>query len=216
MDSHFWNSHYQKFDEQAATPFCEQVGSLQIRDDDFVYELGCGNGRDALRLTDLAAKYVGLDMSVEAISATESRLASAGSLGRGSARVCDFTSVDWQGLCSEGIKESGRLVLYSRFSLHSITALQEDSLFSTIQSFESAPVLLLVEARTVFDELFGEGTEVERNAFVSDHFRRFLDPEEFRERVNTQMKVEYFEVSRGFAKYKAEDPQVLRMVATSE
>ena len=39
--------------------------------------------------------------------------------------------------------------------------------------------LFCIEARTINDPMFGEGTNVGVNEFFTDHYRRFLDLEEF-------------------------------------
>ena len=69
----------------------------------------------------------------------------------------------------------------------------------------------MIEARTIHDELYGKGEQVARNAFMSDHFRRFIDPQEFLEKVSKNFTVDSFKVERNFAPYKDEDPMVMRI-----
>ena len=52
-----------------------------------------------------------------------------------------------------------RLVVYSRFSLHSDDEDAENLLLAHLASIQNRRLLVLIEVRTVLDELYGVGTE---------------------------------------------------------
>ena len=74
--------------------------------------------------------------------------------------------------------------------------------------------LFFIEIRSIHDELFGQGSAVSENSFVTDHYRRFVNFETFVSRVESAgFKVIYKLQSKGLATYKTEDPMVIRLIA---
>ena len=120
-------------------------------------------------------------------------------------------------LCDEKSLENVSFdVIYSRFSLHSIRRVEEDKVLDFVQSNLKGGGLFLVEARSTEDELCGEGTPVkgEKMAFMSDHFRRFIDIGEFVTRLQERgMEIVQQKKGRGMAVFGEEDPVVIRVVA---
>ncbi len=205
--STFWDQHYTDFSEGSPSPFCLTVTSELLVQSDSVLELGCGNGRDGLTLIDSVDFYTGVDLSVKAIENTEVRFSKAGvSPERYSLITGDFSRVDFDKLSAE------RLVVYSRFSLHADSEVAEGKLLKHLAGYRGGPLLVCIEARTIFDELYGQGEQLERNAYMTDHYRRFIVPDEFREKVAKNFLVHSFEVDRGFAPYENEDPVVMRII----
>ena len=84
-----------------------------------------------------------------------------------------------------------------------------------LAAVESAPMLVCIEARTVRDELFGQGELAGRNTFITDHYRRFIEPEELKNKVDQRFEILDFQVGRGFAPYGDQDPEVMRIFFSS-
>ena len=105
--------------------------------------------------------------------------------------------------------------VYSRFTLHAITDDQEDELLTNVKEALSSGGILCIEARTIHDELFGRGTKVGHNAYeYNDHFRRFIDVDEFRDKLKDMgFDVEYIEEAQGFSKTADSDPVLMRVIA---
>jgi tellurite methyltransferase len=203
----FWDEHYMKYSNNTPSSFCNFVSERFLKNSDLVYELGCGNGRDGLRLATLASNYVGIDLSFNAI-ASGKRLFESMKVDeeKYNFRLENFSESEF------GENNKQRIIIYSRFSLHSDTEDAENSLLNKIISIDNSDCLIAIEARTIHDELFGKGREVGRNSFETDHFRRFIDPQEFLHKVLPNFEVCFFDVSNGFAKYQNEDPIVMRIV----
>ena len=71
-----------------------------------------------------------------------------------------------------------------------------------------------IEVRSVKDEFFGQGTEVEKDAFITDHYRRFVRIDEMLDELkHIGFNIEYSIESKGLAVYKDEDPSIIRIVA---
>lgn len=204
--SEFWDQHYLTFSEQDSSPFCNDVISKYLKPDDYVIEIGCGNGRDGLQISRHVNFYEGIDLSEPAVRAANRRFIDAGiPTSRFSIHQEDFSLVELSK------RDANRIVIYSRFSLHSDTEASENALLSKLLEHKGNELLVLVEVRTIFDKLFGVGKPLGRNEFATDHYRRFIDPEELRNKVRQNFEILDYQVSNGFAVYKNEDPIVLRI-----
>ena len=69
------------------------------------------------------------------------------------------------------------------------------------------------ESRTLDDELYGIGKRVGKHEFISTHYRRFIDPLILKQKLKKYFNIIYFRKSKGFAKFKKEDPCILRIIA---
>lgn len=174
-----------------------------------VVELGCGNGRDAGFLAERSHFYFGVDKSAEAVRATRKKLmALALDESRWKVAEADYSQIDWDSFVSE------TLIVYGRFSIHSDDQYAEDRLLRGIAESRHLNAKVVLEARTVHDELYGVGHQVARHAFVSDHYRRFIDPVEFQDRYADAFSITDFVMGRGLAPFGAEDPIVMRIELT--
>jgi len=204
--SDYWDKHYDGFIEQSPSNFSQWVSHKYLHPDDNLIEIGCGNGRDALLLAGKVKQYTGIDISEIALNSANSNMINKGfdnfKLIKGSFANLDEKLLDIY----------NRNILYSRFSLHSDTSEVEDKFLSKLHKFSNVNLLGLIEVRTIYDELYGVGNQVNEHAFVTDHYRRFIDPNEIYEKISSKFIVNYFELSRNFAPYKNENPTVLRIV----
>lgn len=209
----FWENHYKTFAVDEPSRFAQYVVSNYLSGGDVIVELGCGNGRDGLFLAKHVHRYVGVDQSHVAIEQARGNFAQATQ-----ENLCfelindDFVLFDFDSIASHAFESGKRLVVYSRFTLHSITQEQEDRLFAALAAVRGGDMLVLIEARTVLDELYGRGQQIGTHAYVTDHFRRFIDPDVFPERLPARFVVSSLETSRGFAEFGHEDPIVMRAV----
>lgn len=207
--STFWNQHYQNFDVSIASPFAVFCAQNYLFATDTVVELGCGNGRDAMFIAPKVRSYIGLDSSSVAIKALSEKAQVQGPVFNDKTK---FLEKDFTGqLFDELIGDGDRIVIYSRFSYHSVTYSAAAQLMINLQSI-SVPFSVMMEVRTIYDELYGQGREVGKHEFVTDHYRRFVDPEMFLNELNQSFDVSYFETSKGFAPFKDSDPKVLRTI----
>jgi hypothetical protein len=72
---------------------------------------------------------------------------------------------------------------------------------------------LFIEVRTVYDELYGVGKKLKKNEYLTSHYRRFIDPMIFKKQIEKKFSIKLFKIRRNFAKYKNENPLVLRIIA---
>lgn len=208
MDNkHFWENHYKEFTNLSPSAFCLHCMDKVLSEHDTLIELGSGNGRDGLELAHTVNKYIGFDSCPTAIDLFGKAIEQSSlSPEKVILKVGDFTSFDFNQLLSN------RIAIYGRFSLHAIDYASQSRLLNNLELLNTSDWICMIEARTIADELYGVGTEVGKHEFVTDHYRRFIDPKEFLSQILERFEVSYFEVSKGFAMYKGDDPTVMRIV----
>ena len=107
----------------------------------------------------------------------------------------DFSSFDY------GSFTNGPFSIYSRFTLHAINYKEEKRLLEHLYNSRRLKHLL-IEARSINDQLYGEGEEIGLHEFVTSHYRRFIDPKEIKTKLAKYFNIISFEESQGFAKTK--------------
>ena len=208
IQSEYWDNYYSKSTFEVPSPFCEYVIKKYLQKSDSVIEIGCGDGRDGIEISKYVHMYIGIDKSVKAITAANEKLERLSF----PSNLKEFKSASFEELDLNLVSTpQERLVVYSRFSLHADNESVEDKFFETLKKFNEGPLLVLIEVRTIYDELCGVGEMVGKNAYVSDHYRRFIDPKEYLSKLERSFKLIEFKISRGLARYKDEDPMVLRV-----
>lgn len=209
MQHPFWNKHYNTFQVQEPSDFSHHCAKRYLQKSDVLIEMGCGNGRDGIMLSSHVSRYVGIDSCPTAIEyfSRSIKQVSLNGQSRSDLLQADFTSIDF----NRFVEFPSRLALYSRFSLHSITYPEQHQLFENIKRI-SAPWVFMLEARTIYDTLYGIGRGIGPHEYETDHYRRFIDPDSFLSEIAQRFKVEYFEVADGYAVYKKENPVVMRAV----
>ncbi|MDA3854036.1 MAG: methyltransferase domain-containing protein, partial [Bacteroidales bacterium] len=106
--------------------------------------------------------------------------------------------------------------IYSRFTIHSINYEQEKNTMDWVKRHLNPGGLLLLEVRSIKDELFQEGTIVEDqdNAKITDHYRRFIRFDRLKQDIEKLgFDIIFSQESQGLAPYKDEDPMVIRIIA---
>lgn len=213
MEAKHWDQHYSSFRVMQPTLFAEFCSRHFLRAEDTLVEVGCGNGRDAQYVAPHVKSYYGLDVCPKAVDLCRKAIAHLYDAGAVESRVLntDASCFDFGAVAAP----EARTVVYSRFSIHSMNYQEEDRLLDALCKVRG-PLLVLVEVRTIFDTHYGEGTEVGSHEFVSDHYRRFVDPVSFVSRFSRVGMPIFTTISSGQAKFGNEDPIVLRAAFDSE
>jgi len=203
LNSKYWNVYYKK-KSLISKPsnfaiFCKK----KLKNyNGIVYDIGCGNGRDVIYFNRKRINCTGIDKSHQAILKSKKKFFSYKN---------NFIKKNFCNFFLKQIKDK-KFSVYSRFSLHSINYIIEKKLI-TILSKQKNLEYLFIECRTLDDELYGVGKKVGKHEFISDHYRRFIDPPVLLKKLKKKFKIIYFKKSRGFAKFKKEDPCALRIIA---
>lgn len=205
-DRKYWNKYYEGLVGEVTKPsdFCVEI-EKKLNPSSHIMELGCGNGRDSMYFLAKGHSVTAIDGSDEAIDILEKRIGN----NEKALFVCDdFVKC-------QALYQMQYDCIYSRFTLHAITDDQEDELLTNVKEALSSGGILCIEARTIHDEIYGRGIKVGHNAYeYNDHFRRFIDVDEFRGKLNAMgFDVEYIEEAQGFSKTDDSDPVLMRVIA---
>ncbi len=206
----YWDGFYaQKHPELEAPSSFARWCSERLRAGQTLFELGCGNGRDALFFAHWGLMVTACDRSEVAIATLNAREDLARFAHRPSFVVADMGALD--------DARSGALdAVYTRFTLHAVSAAQASRALAWGQRNLRAGGQLLIEVRSVLGSLFGKGEQVERDAFIHDgHYRRFVRREELEREVQALgLQIDASIESAGLAVFKDDDPVVIRLAAT--
>ena len=75
---------------------------------------------------------------------------------------------------------------------------------------------LFIETRSIKDDLCGVGKKIGKNEFVTDHYRRFINKKDLIKKLQKNFKIIYLKESKGFSKFKKEDPCLIRVIAVKK
>ena len=204
-DINYWERYYAAHKQ----PFAPSLFSRHVYDNymsrgDTCVELGCGNGRDAVFFEENGINITAYDQCAGEIGYLNSAHAKPGLRF-----ACgDFTNLD----VSNQYKH-----VYSRFTLHSITQKQQDSLLAWLTPSIESGGYFHVEFRGLGNDLhgLGEPVEGEPDAFIyEDHYRRFI----CREALASELERRGLEVldsieKKGFSPFNDTDEIFARITA---
>lgn len=208
-DESYWDAYYQdQFTKsggtvQAPSLFAHAMLENYMKKGNSLVELGCGNGRDSLYFAENGMNVTGIDVSEVAIR----------ELQRRNTNHCIFICDDF--VNAEAIYQIQYDYCYSRFTLHAINEEQETQILDKAYKMLKPDGYLFIEARSVHDEKFGKGQEVEKNAYIYDgHYRRFIDPAELKSKLeNIGFGIVEMDESDKFAPSDSERTVCVRVIA---
>jgi tellurite methyltransferase len=206
-DEDYWTQYYlsgsapdkpSNFAQYVATHYAENGLKLM--------ELGCGNGRDARFFAGMGLSVLAMDMCAAEIE----ELNKANDTHQNLEYVAgDFTSLS--------DAEEPFDLIYSRFTLHSVSAEGQERTLAWCSRNLAKGGKLLVETRGKKNELYGKGEPVEgeSDAFVFDeHYRRFVDFGEFKEDIKSAgLDIVEAAEATGFAPFQDTDYFFIRVIS---
>jgi SAM-dependent methyltransferase len=204
----YWDKFYLDFEETKESDFArfctDKISDLS---DFIIIELGCGNGRDSIYFNSLNIPLFSFDLSEVAIDRLQKMR-----LNNSTFIVCDFKNVNSLSEKLNDVAQNRIRVFYCRFSMHCVNETVENKLLNWLAKNMSKNDNFFIESRTEFDELFGKGVAFD-GGFVTSHYRRFINQENFKNKVlKMGFKIEYEVFSKGLAIKGNEDPKLMRFV----
>ena len=200
-DREFWDGFY--LDNRAVdfpSPFAVYCNK-KLPQKSKIFELGCGNGRDALFFLREGHDITACDLSEVAIKSLQRK-------GSGCFFIGDFTRLEQ--------RQNTELfdVVYSRFSLHAVDKEAASRTLRWAYKILLPKGFFFIEVRSTKDKLYGQGKEVGKNEFITDHYRRFID----RSEIISELRAIGFNIieeieGEGLAPHPGEDPFVIRIAA---
>lgn len=209
MDKDYWENYYanHRIDLKPSL-FAKFVLGDYLEDSfDSMIELGCGNGRDSIFIAkeDESLNVLGVDQVEQEINFLNDQYDHIENL--------TFQASDFTALGDEGVFD----LIYSRFTLHSINAAQQERVLNWAYQSLNEEGLLCIEVRGKKNELYEKGARVagEPDAYIfDDHYRRFVDFDQLCSSLESLGFVhEFAEESKGFAPYKGTDETFIRVIS---
>lgn len=198
----YWDFFYKKEKKELTkqTNFASFVLKKIKKSNFLVYDVGCGNGRDTIYFNKNKINCSGIDRSKTTILNLKKKY-----------RIIEkkFILANFCDFFNKKVKKN--FIIYSRFSWHTINYYDEKKFLNNLKKQKKLKYIF-IETRTIKDDLYGKGKKVGRNEYILTHYRRFIDPKELLKKLSTFSKIIYFKESRNFAKYKKENPSVLRCI----
>lgn len=204
MDYKYWNEYYKKnIAPSEPSKFAKDILKY-LQSGKKLIELGCGNGRDAIFLSNNKIDVVAVDQCESSINNLKSSVSSDN---------IDFVADDF--IETKLLEKESFDYVYSRFTLHSISEEQENKLINRVYEALKKDGLLLIEVRSVKDEIFGLGEQIARNTYIyNNHSRRFIILDELIEKLTLNgFKVDFADENNDYAIYKDQNPIVIRVIA---
>jgi len=205
VDRDYWNKFYKKGEVPTdCSTFAASVFDAISHSSEQLFELGCGNGRDAFFFARKGVKTIACDI---AETVTELQRQSKDNNPK-------FVRDDFTNLANPYSQKFGHI--YSRFTLHSVPV--EGASRTLKWSFDNLldGGMLFIEVRSVLDPMCGVGTKVEgeRDAWINTHYRRFIRKDELLEELKQLgFTIEYIVEENNLAVYKDDNPVVIRVHA---
>ena len=201
----FWNIFYKKkLAVSKPSNFAVFVKKFLKNYSSTIVDVGCGNGRDLFYFKKNKFDTMGIDLSKNAVSLIKKRL----KYTKDKKKIIhsDFARFNYE----KNIKK--KFSIYSRFTWHTINKKSEETLLKKISKIPNLEYIF-VETRSDKDELCGVGKKISKNEFVTDHYRRFINKNNLVKKIKKNFKIIYLKESRGFSKFKKEDPCLIRLIA---
>ena len=204
----YWKEFYKRRHSLVPSQFCALVASEVDRGATLV-DWGSGNGRDSLFFGAQGHRTIALDLSAEAVRISEQEARLRGLNDKVLFLQGDMASrTDVENAVQIARNQNNStLVFYSRFVLHSLDELEEDRFLVALSDS------MKQNERVYFE--FRSKEDVDRYKHHPDHYRRYLDTDEFQLKLSDHLgfSVDYSVTGSGMAKYKLEDPFVSRVFA---
>ena len=211
MDKKYWDNYYKSHgkDESFNKPstfakFClDKYFKKKVLK---IIELGSGNGRDAVYFAKQKLNVVAIDQSTSGVDIEKKNLIDEDN---------NYLHLLAKDFVYEDYSKYGSIdAFYSRFTLHSITKIDEEILLPNIYNNLNSGGLFCIEVRTTKDPLFGKGELCEENTFINNnHKRRFIDTDKFRKKVaDIGFRELYFVEKNNLSIYKNDNPVLMRLI----
>lgn len=201
----YWNNFYENSNSSISkqSSFANYIMKY-LEEDKKLIDLGCGNGRDSKFFLNKRIKVLGVDSSDYTINKLNEENNNPN---------CDFVCDDF--VSSKNLYQQKYDYCYSRFTLHTINEKQETELLLNVKEALNKEGYFFIEARTINDDICGKGTQIGKNEYIyEDHYRRFIDVNEFKTKVESIKGLEIIELEegKGYSKLGNSNPTLMRCI----
>ncbi len=204
----FWNNFYKNnLAVSRPSDFAIFILKFLKKNNSKIIDIGCGNGRDLFFFKKNKIDFIGIDLSKNATQLIKKKLENK--QDKNKIFNNDFVRFDYK----KNVRT--KFSIYSRFTWHTINQKNEDIFLNKISNLPNL-TYLFIETRSIKDDLCGVGKKIGKNEFVTDHYRRFINKKDLIKKLQKNFKIIYLKESKGFSKFKKEDPCLIRLIAVKK
>ncbi len=203
MDKKYWMEYYKKDDAPKKPSYFAMDIIDMLKPNKKILELGCGNGRDSVFFSRKGLIVTAIDQAENSINNLSENYSDIKFIADDFVRTNQFNLVSYD-------------YIYSRFSIHSITLEEENTLLNKAYKSLNKGGKIFIEARSIKDDFYGLGENIGENEYIYEgHYRRFIDRNEIEKKMKEiGYKIDFLIEDKGLAIYKDQDPVVIRIIAS--
>lgn len=196
----YWNKFYKKFKVEQQSKFALFVYKklIKLKKKFKMIDVGCGNGRDTIFFIKKKIDIIGLDQS---------------NVIKKNKNIFKKNFVK-KNICMKNLDFKKKFdVLYARFFIHTINAMEQENFLNNVKKIMRKSGLIFLEFRTIKDPLIKRGIKISKYERYDDHYRRFIDPNEFKNKLRKMSyKIIYFKTSNKYSVYQNQRPHICRII----
>ena len=202
----YWNNYYNAKDNNIyPSKFAHFVSKKFVKKDTFLLDVGSGDGRDTFHHRKKAKQVLGIDLSNIVIKKNKLK-----------AKRLGFKNISFKNLSSNQldiIKTKDINFIYARFFLHAINEISENIFLKNISKNFHNDTLIAFEFRTIKDVLMKKGKKISKYERLTDHYRRFIDPNKFQNKLEKlNFKILYTKLGINLSKSSNDNPHLCRII----
>ena len=202
----YWNKYYNSHAiNDKPSNFAIFVSKRFVKKDTILLDVGSGDGRDAFHHGKKAKSVLGIDLSDKAIKQNKMKV-----------KRLEIDNIFFKNLSSNDlIKVNYKDInlIYARFFLHAINERDENKFLKGIIKNFKKETLVAIEFRTLKDVLMKKGKKISKHERLTDHYRRFIDPQVFEKKlIKMNFEILYRKLGINLSKSLNDNPHLCRLV----
>lgn len=202
----YWNNYYDfKDNNNKPSNFAKFIKKNYIKKNTILLDVGAGDGRDSFYFRKQAKYIFAIDQSDVVINKNKLKV-----------KRLNFKNILFKRLPSNKLKtfyKKGIDIIYARFFLHAINEANENKFLSIIKKDFKCSIIIALEFRTTKDVLRKKGKKISINERLTDHYRRFIDINNFKKKLEKmKFKILYTKSGINLSKSPNDNPHLCRIV----
>ena len=202
----YWNNYYKSKDNNIyPSNFALFVSKKFVKKNTLMLDVGSGDGRDTFYHRKKVKEIMGVDLSNIVIKKNKLK-----------AKRLGFKNITFKNLSSNKlnlIKTNNINFIYARFFLHAINEKSENIFLKNILKNFQIDTLIALEFRTIKDVLMKKGKKISKYERITDHYRRFIDPNKFQKKLKKlNFNILYKKLGINMSKSPYDNPHLCRII----
>jgi len=202
----YWNNYYNSKDiNNKPSNFAKFIKKKYIKKKTTLLDVGAGDGRDSFYFLNQAKYIFAIDQSDVVINKNKLKT-----------KRLSLKNILFKRLPSNKLKTLHNKkidIIYARFFLHAINEANENKFLSIIKKDFKGSIIIALEFRTTKDVLRKKGKKISINERVTDHYRRFIDINNFKKKLEKmKFKILYTKSGINLSKSPNDNPHLCRIV----